>query len=211
MTATAQMCRILGVPWLAVAVAIMITIACLGAAGAYLSATARLPFVAGIDNYLPPVFGRVHPRWNTPYVAVLAYGLAGMAFAVISQFSTSVKGAYDALVGMSVITYFIPYVFLFAAMIRLQREPAGPGVIRVPGGRVVAITLASIGLISTVITIGLSVVPDADETNKPLAIVKTVGMTALLIAIGVGVYGNGKRRQRRAFAATAAADIRSNQ
>jgi amino acid transporter len=199
MTAMMHMCQTLGVPWLAVAVALMVTVASIGAASAYLSATARLPFVAGIDNYLPPVFGRIHPRWNTPYVAVLAYGLAGIAFAVLSQIATSVKGAYDALVAMSVITYFIPYVFLFAAMIRLQREPAGPGVMRVPGGKPVAIALACVGLLSTVITIGLSIVPDGDEPNKPLAIVKTVGMTAVLIAIGILVYANGRRRQRRAL------------
>lgn len=198
MTAMAQMCQTLGVSWLAVAVALMITIACLGAAGAYLSATSRLPFVAGIDNYLPAIFGRIHPKWNTPYVAVFAYGFTGMLFAFLGQAATNVKGAYDVLVSMSVITYFIPYVFLFATMIRLQREPAGPDVIRVPGGKRVAIALALIGLFSTIITIGLSIVPADDEPNKPLAIFKTVGMTALLIAVGVIVYALGKRRQARA-------------
>jgi glutamate:GABA antiporter len=197
MTAMAHMCNTLGVSWLAVAIALMITVSCLGAAGAYLSSTARLPFVAGIDNYLPAAFGRIHPRWNTPYIAVLVYGLTGMLFAFLGQAATSVKGAYDVLVSMSVITYFIPYLFLFAAMIRLQREPAGPDVIRVPGGKRVAIALALVGLVSTVITIGLSVIPADDEPNKPLAVFKTVGMTALLIAVGVIVYALGKRRQAR--------------
>jgi len=198
MTAMAHMCNTLGVSWLAVAIALMITVSCLGAAGAYLSSTARLPFVAGIDNYLPAAFGRIHPRWNTPYIAVLVYGLTGMLFAFLGQAATSVKGAYDVLVSMSVITYFIPYLFLFAAMIRLQREPAGPDVIRVTGGKRVAIGLALVGLVSTVITIGLSVIPADDEPNKPLAIFKTVGMTALLIAVGMIVYALGKRRQARA-------------
>ena len=40
---------------------------------------------------------------------------------------------------MTVIIYFIPYLYVFAAMIKLQREPAGPEVIRVPGGRPVAV------------------------------------------------------------------------
>ncbi len=197
MTAMAHMCNTLGVSWLAVAIALMITVSCLGAAGAYLSSTARLPFVAGIDNYLPAAFGRIHPRWNTPYIAVLVYGLTGMLFAFLGQAATSVKGAYDVLVSMSVITYFIPYLFLFASMIRLQREPAGPEVIRVPGGKRVAIALALVGLFSTVITIGLSVIPADDEPNKPLAVFKTVGMTALLIAVGMIVYALGKRRQAR--------------
>jgi amino acid transporter len=205
MTAVAHMCSTMGIGWLSPVIALMITVACLGAAGAYLSATARLPFVAGIDNYLPAIFGRVHPKWRTPYVAVLSYGLAGMLFAFLGQAATNVKGAYDALVSMSVITYFIPYLFLFAAMIRLQREPAGPDVIRVPGGRRVAIALALVGLSSTIITIGLSVVPSGDEANKPLAVFKTVGMTLILIAAGVVIYALGKRRQARGLGLKTAA------
>ena len=52
----------------------------------------------------------------------------------LGQAGTSVRGAYDALVSMGIIAYFIPFLFMFAAMIVLQREPAGPDVIRVPGG-----------------------------------------------------------------------------
>jgi amino acid transporter len=197
MTVMAEMCRGLGVSWLTPVVALMVTIASLGAAGAYLSATARIPFVAGIDNYLPAAFSRVHPKWNTPYVSVLVYGLTGMIFAFLGQAATNVKGAYDVLVSMSVISYFIPYVFLFASTLKLQRLPAGPEVFRVPGGRPVAIGLALIGMTSTLITIGLSTIPADDEPNKPLAVFKTVGMTALLIALGIGVYAMGRRRVLR--------------
>ncbi|MFC5863636.1 APC family permease [Acidicapsa dinghuensis] len=197
MTATAQLCQNLGIPWLVVVIALMVTLSCLGAAGAYLTATARLPFVAGIDNYLPAAFGRVHPKWDTPYVAVFFYGLAGMLFAFLSQAATSVKGAYDVMVSMSVITYFIPYLFLFASTLRLQREPMGPEVIRVPGGKPVAVVLAWIGLLSTVITIGLSILPSDDEPNKPLAMFKTIGLTIILLAIGGLLYYLGKRRQAR--------------
>jgi amino acid transporter len=203
MTAMARLCERFNIGWMTVAIAGLVTISCLGAAGAYLSSTARLPFVAGIDCYLPSVFGRVHPRWKTPYVAVLSYGLTGMLFAFLGQVATNVKGAYDVLVSMSVINYFIPYLFLFAAMIRLQREPAGPEVMRVPGGKIVAIVVASIGLLSTVITIGLSVIPADDEPNKPLAIFKTVGMTLILILVGVAIYAHGRRRQARTLLQTA--------
>jgi amino acid transporter len=204
MTAIAQMCRNLGVSWMVVAIALMVTLSCIGAACAYLAACSRLPFVAGIDNYLPAAFGRIHPRWNTPYVAVFFYGLAGMLFAFLGQAATTVKGAYDVLVSMSVITYFIPYLFLFAAMIRVQKIPAGPDVVRVPGGRRVAVLLAILGLITTSITICLSVLPSDDEPNKTLAVIKIVGMTFVLLAAGVAVYAAGKRRQARNRSALAA-------
>ena len=44
------------------AVALLICLANLGGVGAYLAALARIPFVVGIDRYLPPAFGRVHPE-----------------------------------------------------------------------------------------------------------------------------------------------------
>jgi glutamate:GABA antiporter len=182
-----------------VAIALMVTLSCLGAACAYLAACSRLPFVAGIDNYLPAAFGRIHPKWNTPYIAVLFYGLAGMLFAFLGQAATTVKGAYDVLVSMSVITYFIPYLFLFASMIRVQNKPASADVIRVPGGKRVAIPLAVLGLITTGITICLSVLPSDDEPNKTLAVVKVVGMTFVLLAGGVVIYALGKRRQARSL------------
>ena len=57
----------------------------------------------------------------------------------MSQAGTSVRGANDVPVSMAIVVYSIPYLFLFAAMIRLQKRPAGPEVRRVPGGKPVAI------------------------------------------------------------------------
>ena len=85
MTAIDFLCHRLGLGPVVAPIAILVAISSVGAAAAYLTATARLPFVAGIDHYLPPVFGRIHPRWKTPYVAVISYGLAGMLFGLLSQ------------------------------------------------------------------------------------------------------------------------------
>ncbi len=174
--------------------AFLIALSNLGAAGAYLAAVARLPFVAGIDRFLPPAFGVLHSRWRTPWVALLTQSVCGVVFIFLGQAGTSVKGAYDVLVSMGVITYFIPYLYLFAAMFKLQREPPEPGVIRVPGGKPVAILVSVVGFLTTTVTILLSLLPQPDEPNKTLAVVKIVGLTGLLLAIGVAIYAAGKRR-----------------
>ena len=115
--------------------AALVTLNALGGVGGWFAATARLPFVAGIDRFLPPAFGALHPTWRTPYVALLVQAAIAGVFVFLGQAGTSVHGAYDALVSMGIITYFIPFLFMFAAMIALQREPAGPDVMRVPGGK----------------------------------------------------------------------------
>ena len=177
--------------------AFLIALSNIGAAGAYLAAVARLPFVAGIDRLLPPIFGALHPRWKTPWVALLTQFVLGVVFIFLGQAGTSVKGAYDVLVSMGVITYFIPYLYLFAAMIKLQREPAGPDVIRVPGGTIVAKLVATIGFITTAATIALSLIPQPDEPNKLLAVFKIVGATGALVLVGVWIFLAGKRRAAR--------------
>ena len=194
MQATASGASRLGVNGVIPVAALLIAFSNVGAAGAYLAAVARLPFVAGIDRFLPPVFGSLHPRWKTPWVALLVMYFLGLVFIFLGQAGTSVKGAYDVMASMTVITYFIPYLFVFAAMIKLQAEPAGPEVIRVPGGKLVANLIAVVGLLTTSFTILLSVVPQADEPNKPLAVVKVVGGSIVLILLGAAIYWTGKRR-----------------
>jgi hypothetical protein len=85
---------------------------------------------------------------------------------------------------------------LFAAIIKLQREPAGPEVIRVPGGKRVAKLVATIGFLTTALTILLSLIPQPDEPNKPLAFFKILGGTAALVFVGAWIYQSGKRRQQ---------------
>jgi len=192
-----QLSANLGMGWLLAPVALLVGLNAVGGAAAYLSSTSRLPFVAGIDRYLPAAFGRIHPRYRTPWVAIAVYGGAGIVVALAGQAGTTVRGAYNVLVSMAIIAYFIPYLYLFAAMIRLQSRAAGPEVRRVPGGKPVAIALACVGIASTGLTIVLSTIPGADETNKPLAVLKVVGGTAVLIGLGLAVFLAERRNARR--------------
>ena len=168
--------------------AFLIMMSNVGAAGAYLAAGARLPYVAGIDRFLPPAFGALHPRWKTPWIGLLTQFLFGAIFIFLGQVGTSVKGAYDVLVSMGVITYFIPFLYLFAAMFKLQSQPAGLDVIRVPGGKPVARLVAIVGLLTTTATIAISVLPPPDEPNKPLAVLKIVGLSGLMVLMGVAIF-----------------------
>ena len=186
----------LGVHGLTSTAAALIAISNIGAAAAFLAAAARLPFVAGIDGFLPPVFGRVHPRWHTPYASVLGQGLIGIAFVFLGQAGTSVKGAYDVLVSIGVITYLVPYLFLFAALIRLRREPAGEEVILVPGGKPAAIFIACVGFCTAALAILLSLIPSPDEPRKVLVTVKVLGAAFVLIGLGVLLYWAGKARRQ---------------
>ena len=197
MQAIQTMAGRIGASWMVPILAALVTINALGGVGGWFAATARLPFVAGIDRFLPAAFGALHPRWRTPYVALLVQAVIAALFVFLGQAGTSVHGAYDALVSMGIIAYFIPFLFMFAAMIKLQREPAGPGVMRVPGGTPVAIALAVLGMATTAVSIVLACIPPDEEPHKLLAAGKVVGSSLFLVGIGVIVYGLGRRRAAR--------------
>lgn len=197
MQATQRAAQRIGVPGITPVAALLTAIGGIGGVGAWLAASGRLTFVAGVDRFLPPAFGRIHPRWHTPHVALIAQGIGAALFAVLGQAGTGVKGAYDALVAMTAIAYFIPMLGLFAAHVALQREPAGPEVVRAPGGRPMALVMGALGFVTTAVSMVLAMIPPADSTNKALATWKVIGGTVLLIVVGSALYWRGRRAASR--------------
>jgi amino acid transporter len=194
MQAMNKMAARIGLEPVAPFAALLVTISSIGGVSAWFAASSRLPFVAGVDKFLPAAFGRVHPRWQTPYIAMAVQAVLAAIFIFLGQAGTSVKGAYDFLVGMGVVSYFLPFLYMFSAVIRFQREPVGPGVMRIPGGKPVAILMAALGLATTVISSILACIPPDDEPNKVFAVIKLLGSSACLVAIGAVIYWVGKRR-----------------
>lgn len=160
---------------------VLVTISCLGSVGAWLGAVARIPFVAGIDKHLPDAFGRMHPRWGSPVVALITQAAISTVFILLGQGGTTVKGAYNVLVSSTVLITMVPFLFLFLSVMKLR---ANAGIV----------AAAALGLFTTAGSIVLAIFPADDEPNKPLAVVKVLGLTALMLGAGVFVYLRGKSR-----------------
>jgi len=138
----------LGARWLAPVIAVLVFSSALGQFGALGSSTARLPFAAGADGLMPRGFGKIHPRWNTPHVSILALGAIASALLLLMQLGDTARAAYDALVSLMVIVGFVPYVYMFCSSWKA-------------GNRVSATS----GLAITLIAIAASIVPPGGVTN----------------------------------------------
>jgi amino acid transporter len=176
--------------------AVLITVGAVGAVGAWLTAVSRLPFVAGLEGRLPASFGKLHPRYGTPYVAMLAQAAITVVLIIVGQAGTDIRGAYNIMISMSIIAYFIPFLLMFAAMIRLRREARPEGVPGPPGGARAMGGVAALGFATTLAALVLAFIPAADEANKPLAVAKIVGLTALLLVSGAAIYARSERARR---------------
>jgi amino acid transporter len=190
-------------PWVTPLAAILVVVTCLGSAAAWMGSVARIPFVAGLDDFLPRGFGRLHPRYGSPVTALVVQSVITTLFAVMGQAGATVRGAYDVLVSLMVIAQMIPYLFLFSAAIRLSGRGAADGGLGLPGRRYVIVAAAILGLATTIGAIVLSTVPRPEEPNKVLAVGKIIGMTAVVFIAGMAVYARGRRRGLQAHAGRA--------
>ena len=187
----------LGLAWL-----IPVGVACvvfdrLGSACLWLGAAARLPFVAGIDHYLPPSFARIHPHYGSPSVAIWTQALFTAVFVVLGQAGTSVSGGYRVLVDMMVAVSLLPFVPLFGSAIALSGAARERGEARIPGGRLTVVAMGSLGLATTVTGIALAFVPAPGEEHPRTAVLKVVGVTVARLLIGSALYLKGRARARR--------------
>ena len=183
--ATAALVDRLGVPWLApiaAVVAILLALGNLGGVGAWLAGSARLPFVAGLDGALPAAFGRIHPRWQTPYVGLLVQGALATLFVVASLIGSTVKNAYLVLTQTTLILFFIPYLYLFAAYLRLRRTRTA-----------VTALIGVVGLAAVAFSIVLGFVPPGDEVHPWRYEAKVVGGVIGFMGIGLLLARRGVR------------------
>ncbi len=191
----------LRIGFLGILAAILVTVGNAGGVGSTVAGIARVPFVVGIDRYLPAAFGKIHPRWRTPWVSILVQGGLSGLFLLLSQINDTTRGAYQSLVDVAIILYFIPFLYMFAAIIRLARRPdraTNPHAILVPGGAAGTWVCGSLGFLIVLIAIIFSIIPPGDTSSRSFFLLK-VGLTTLAaILIGLALYWRGARSKAQA-------------
>src|ERR1700683_5209830 len=189
----------LRIGFVGVLAALLVTVGNAGGVGSTVAGIARVPFIVGIDRYLPAFFGKINPKWLNPLFSILVQALISGVVLLVSQISESVRGAYDGLVSITIIIYFIPFLYMFAAVIKLVNRPdrrTNPHAVLIPGGKIGVWLTAGIGFLIALVCMVISLVPPGDSTNKFLFEVKVVAMTVVAILFGLVLYWRGGRAKR---------------
>jgi amino acid transporter len=192
---------VLKVGAMGVIAALLVTVGNAGGVGSTVAGIARVPFVVGVDRYMPAAFGKIHPHWQTPYVSILVQAGISGAILLLSQINETTVSAYQILVDAAVILYFIPFLYMYAAAIKLAYRPdrpTTPGAVLIPGGKLGVWIAAGLGFLVTLLGIALSFVPPGETANKLLFEVKLVSGTTIAVLIGLVLYWRGARRKIRA-------------
>jgi amino acid transporter len=181
---------------LGVIAAVLVSFGNAGGVGTTVAGVARVPFQVGIDRYLPAAFGKIHPKWKTPYISILVQAVLSGAILLVSQISETTRGAYQGLIDVAIILYFLPFLYMFAAVIKLvARKDRASNIhaVLIPGGRLGVWICGGLGFAVVLLGIFVSLVPPGDSSNKWLFEVKVVAETLVSILIGLALYWRGAR------------------
>jgi amino acid transporter len=183
--------------WLTPVAAFAYTVGNVGGVGAWLSGPARVAFVIGLDRYFPPAFGKVHPRWGTPYVAILVQASLATVALLMSVLGrgTTVETVYLILLDTQLLIYFIPFVYLFISLIIHRRRDQLAGAQRGIGS---AVVIGGCGALVTIFAMVIATIPPSGTAHPTLFFVKVVGGAAAFIAIGGALYWRATRATRPA-------------
>jgi amino acid transporter len=176
--------------------AILVTVGNAGGVGSTVAGIARVPFVVGIDRYLPEAFGKIHPKWKTPYISILVQAVVSGAILLLSQINETTRGAYQFLIDAAIILYFIPFLYMFAAVIKLARRKdrkESQNTVLVPGGITGVWIAGGLGFVVVLAAIFVSLVPPGDSSDKLGFELKLVVGTVVSVLLGLVLYWRGAR------------------
>ena len=183
--------------------ALLLVIGSIGGVSSWIAGAARVPFAAGVDSAMPAAFAKLHEKYRTPHVALIVQGIATTVLFLASVFlsvgggETTIQEAYDIMVNLTILVYFLPYLYLFAAFLRLRTMdrdmPVDENTLTLPGGTAGAWLIAGCGLAATFISMGLLFIPPSGTANVLNYEVNLIGQAAVLIGIGMFFYWSASR------------------
>jgi amino acid transporter len=181
----------LGLAGFGAVTAFFLVVGSLGGTSSWIAGAARVPFAAGVDHVLPRSFAALHPKYRTPHVSLVVQGLVTTLVFLVSVFltvtggQTTIQEAYDILVNLTILIYFVPYLYLFAAFIALMKP--GPA----------ASMAAVVGFLATGVSLALVFVPPAGTENVLNYEVNLVGQALVIIGIGGLLFWRARRHEHR--------------
>jgi glutamate:GABA antiporter len=191
--AVSHMATKVGVGWIIAPFALMLSLSIAGIGSAWMGGSARIPFVAGLDSYMPPWLGNLHPKYATPYAALIVQGTVSLVLVIINFVASGgVQEAFQTMLSLAVVLQLVPFLYVFAALLKFAlREQTMSG----RYGKAKLIFAGLSGFLTTTLGIALAFFPAKQITSVWKYEVKMIGFTLgflVLAAFFFFVYGRLK-------------------
>jgi len=190
--AVTHMAAQVGLSWITIPFALMLSFAIAGIGSAWMGGSARIPFVAGLDSYMPAWLGRVHRRYTTPYAALIVQGIVSAILVVLNFAGAGVQETFQKLLSLAVVLQLVPFIYAFGALIKFAvTEPTPKG----QYSRVTMFTAGVSGFLMTILGIALVFFPAQQISSLWSYELWMVGGTMFFIGLAAFfffVYGRRK-------------------
>ena len=191
--AVSHMATKVGVGWIITPFALMLSLSIAGIGSAWMGGSARIPFVAGLDSYMPSWLGKVHPKYATPYAALIVQGIVSLVLVIINFVASGgVQEAFQTMLSLAVVLQLVPFLYVFAALLKFAfRETSKVG----RYGRGMLVFAGSTGLLTTTLGIVLAFFPSKQITSVWKYEFKMFGFTLFFLGLAAFfffVYGRLK-------------------
>jgi amino acid transporter len=203
--AVSHMAGRIGVAWIVAPFAFLLSVSIAGIGSAWLGGSARIPFVAGLDSYMPAWLGKIHPKYATPYAALIVHATVSLILVIANFVMTGrVQESFQRLLSLAVVLQLIPFLYVFGALLKIAFDK---NFVRGHYGRGVLIFSGFSGLVTTILGIGLAFFPAQQITSLVSYEIWMIGGTLVFIGLAAFffyIYGGRKAAQK--LAASSAAD-----
>jgi amino acid transporter len=191
--AVSQMAGRVGLGWIVAPFALMLSLSIAGIGSAWMGGSARIPFVAGLDSYMPSWLGKVHSRYATPYAALIVQAVVSLVLVVINFLASGgVQEAFQTMLSLAVVLQLVPFLYVFGALLRFAfSEATAQG----HYGKGILVFSGASGLLTTILGIVLAFFPAQQITSVWWYEAKMFGITLvflLMAAFFFFVYGRHK-------------------
>jgi glutamate:GABA antiporter len=196
--AVSHMAGKVGAGWIVAPFAFLLSVSIAGIGSAWLAGSARIPFVAGLDSYMPSWLGKVHPRYSTPYAALIVHAIVSMILIIVNFTAAGVQETFQKLLSLAVVLQLIPFLYMFGALLKIATQPSFT---KVHYSRPTLLFAGGSGLVTTTLGIALAFFPAAQITSVLSYEVWMVGGTLLFVGLAAFfffVYGRRKAARRLA-------------
>ena len=203
--AVSHMASRAGVSWIIAPFAFVLSLSIAGIGSAWLGGSARIPFVAGLDCYLPPWLGKVHPKYATPYAALIVHAAVSLLLVVLNfaLVGSGVQESFQRLLSLAVVLQLIPFLYLFGALLKIALDRAFS---KGQYSRTTLILAGLSGFLTTALGTALAFFP-AQQISSLLSYESwMVGGTLVFVGSGAFfffIYGRRKAARKLATAAPA--------
>jgi amino acid transporter len=203
--AVSHMAGRVGGSWITVPFALMLSLSIAGIGSAWMGGSARIPFVAGLDSYMPSWLGHVHPRYATPYAALIVQGVVSAVLVILNFVGAGVQETFQKLLSLAVVLQLVPFIYMFGALVKFaltESETKGQY------GRTTLFLAGLSGLLTTILGIALVFFPAQQITSLWSYELWMFGGTLFFVGLAAFffyVYGR-RKKPKEVSAAVVAVD-----